>query len=677
MRKRLLFLTIAYGILASATNIQLTSPDQRLHINITTDAGLSWQVSYDSIVAITPSPIRLTIQEEGQQDALCIGDNDTDWYIGRIETIDQLRPQDVYVKRQSTRDHFRRVLLTSPGRGAIEFRAYNDGAAYRFIPEANHYNVLNEVVTFSFAGDYPALLPYENDRRGGHPMCFSFESYYDRQSLSTMFADSLCITPLCVTHPEGLRILLAETGVRAYPGMFARKGTNNSLQAVFPCVPTQFEVGGFTDLNLVPTRRTNYIAMRHTANQPLPWRVVACFKEDAQILNSDLMQNLAQADLPCKAQAHSTRKKAQSATPSYRSAAGQSVWDWWNNWELTNVPFTPGINDSTYRYYARFAAQHHIPYMIVDDGWSDHGDLMQQVGELHIPELVRYADSLGVGVILWSSYRAMLKNTRETFRYFADMGVRGFKVDFFDRNDQVITDDVWQLAALADEYHLLLDLHGYMPTGIQAVHPNVMSFEGVKGLENFKWELMVGDRTEHDHPLNTVLAPFLRGFIGPYDYTPGSMRNATYQQYAQGGLQTIGTRANQLAMYVVQEAPLQMLADSPSKYLCNKRETNFITSVPTLFAETRILQAEMGEYIVTARRQGKKWYIGAMSRTERTITLPLSFIGKGKHHMLLAQDDELANTDATDIRFTESTVSQHTTLTIHLAEAGGFAAIIE
>lgn len=663
------------------TSRSITSPDGQLMAEVDWSQDgtpIRWRVLRGETVVVDWSALQMNVvygaaQADSLHPVVSLGQYPSLVCTDSSRVVRDM-PQPTYVKRNTVHDEYTRLLLrSSDNKYYLEWRVYNDGVAYRWmLPQAEDVYVMDETVEYRFTGDYQAFLPYENDRRGGHSMCFSFESFYDCHSLSEMYADSLCITPLCVTLPDGLRVIPAETGIRHYPGMFLKKGEGNSLRATFPKVPTAYEIGGFTDLNLVPTERAEYIAHPVADNTEkdalfaLPWRTVGVFTSDADILNSDLMQCLAQADV-C----------SQEKMPERGIYCGQSVWDWWNDWGLTGVDFQPGINQPTYEYYARYAAKMGITYMIVDDGWSDHGDLRKTIGQLDIPALINYAKELGVKVILWSSYRALKDDTEATMDYYAQMGVAGFKIDFFDRNDQVITDDVWRLAAIAQKHNLLMDLHGYTPSGIQAVYPNVLSFEGVKGLENFKWEKMVGNRTEHDHPFNVVTAPFLRGFVGPYDYTPGSMRNATYEEYTAEGLHTIGTRANQLAMYIVMEAPLQMLADSPTEYESNPEAAAFITAVPTIFDETIVLDAKMGEYIVLARKNGEHWYVGALTKDERTISLPLSFLGEGQHKAQIVSDGPQANTVARDAAYTTESVDGSQTLTLRLANAGGWAAIIE
>jgi len=655
-------LLLAVGLCSCTRRSEYTSPDGHITMNVNTTNGVEWRVAYDGEVVLDWSPIAMTLLDE-QFSVFHLGDSSLSVSF-ETEKVDLQRRQPTYVKRASIRDQYNKVLCHATyadGRSFdIEWRLYNDGAAYRVVlPEA--CRIVDETAEWHFTGDYEAIIPYEDDLRAGETMCYAFESYYDHQLLSRMY-DSIAITPLCVTLPSGVRTIVAETNIQNYPGMFVRKGEGNSLQAVFPRVPTDYLIGGFTDLNLVPTHRADYIA---DGAQQTPWRVVGVFRNDADILNSDMMQCLAQADMA-------------GASEAERGVyCGQTTWDWWNDWGLEGVDFQPGINNRTYHYYARFAAENGIRYMIVDDGWSDHGDLRLTKGEIDIPALVADAAKQGVGVILWSSYRALRDNTDETMAYFAEMGVKGFKVDFFDRNDQVITCDVWRLADVAKKYDLLLDLHGYMPIGIQAVYPNVMSFEGVKGLENFKWEQMQGERTQHDHPRNVVEVPFLRGFVGPYDYTPGSMRNATYDEFAAGGLHTIGTRCNQLAMYVVQEAPLQMLADSPTEYEKNATSLDMITAIPTIFDDTKVIDARLGEYVVIARRSGTTWYVAAITDQPRTIELPLSFLSRGNHTARLAEDGPEADKRATDVRFSEKTVQAKDVLPIRMAYAGGWLAIIE
>lgn len=654
---------LCLSIAAMANSYEVSSPDGHLRaeIRINSLEGqnlVEWRLHHDETVVLDWSPIGLDIRQSAAPE--------TPAQVVTDSICRTLQPQ-LYVKRSHVQENCR-MLTLDLDLFAIEWRVFNDGAAYRFVlrpqEDGAPIRVLSETVDFRFAGDYDMLIPYENDRRGGTPLCFSFESFYDHQRFSEMFIDSLCITPLCVSLPGGKRVLLAESDVQSYPGLFLMKGEDNSLRGKMAQVPVEQEVGGWQDYNLIPTRRADYIAQWNDAQEHrLPWRIVGVFADDKQILNSDLVYLLA---------SESMLDDASWIRP------GQSVWDWWNDWNLEGVDFQPGINNQTYEYYADFASQYAIPYLIVDDGWSTHASLMDVKDGFSVPALVDYAAKKNVSVILWASYRALMSNLEGQMAYYANLGVKGFKVDFFDRDDQLVINDIERMAACAAKHHLILDLHGFKPTGIQRRWPNVVSFEGVKGLENFKWEVRVGDRTQHDHPLNVIEATFLRGFVGPMDYTPGSMNNATYQNFRRDNHNpmSIGTRCNQLAMFVVMETPFQMLADSPTRYEANAECTSFLSRIPTTFDETVVLDARLGEYIVIARRKGSQWYLGALTNEPRTIEIDCSFLSEGRYAADLFVDTSKSRKDATAYTRKSLTLTSSSRLRLKLAYAGGAAAIL-
>ncbi|MBQ0034732.1 MAG: glycoside hydrolase family 97 protein [Bacteroidales bacterium] len=651
--------------------LTVSSPDGHIRAEVkvlsseSLDRCMQWRVSHDNTVVLDWSPLSLDLRYVSDGKLL-------EEEIGHVKSMTgscnrELKPQ-IYPKRNSIQEQYNWLKIYCSSL-SIDWRVYNDGAAYRYTVNASELptRVMSENVNFRFAGDYEAYIPYENDLRAGEHMCVSFESFYDKQRLSEMYKDSLSITPLCVNLPDGKRVLLTETGLQSYPGMFLKKGEGNSLIGTQACVPTEFMVGGASDYNLVPTRRTDYIAQWSDRKQhELPWRIVGIFADDKQILNSDLVYLLS----------------PESVLDDVSwIKLGQSTWDWWNDWNLEGVDFEPGINNRTYEYYADFASRHGIPYLIVDDGWSTHGSLRDMISDLDIKRLVDYAAEKQVGVILWGSYRALMSDMEGQMDYYAKMGVKGFKIDFLDRDDQVIIDDLERMAHCAAAHHLILDLHGFKPTGIQRRWPNVVSFEGVKGLEVFKWEARKGKVTENDHPRNVMLATFIRGFSGPMDYTPGGMDNATYKSYKQDTHrpQTIGTRCNQLAMFVCMETPFQMLADSPTEYEKNSDNmacTELLSCIPTTYDETVVLDAKLGEYIVIARRKGSNWYLGAMTNEPRTITVDCSFLGQGYYTASLFSDCSKNKKDAKAYSRKSVDLTSKSQLKLKLEYAGGAAAII-
>ena len=550
------------------------------------------------------------------------------------------------------------AALLSNAQYAVEFRADNDAAAYRITVKGKKaVTINNETAEFRFAEDYPAFIPYVNNNRSGERWCYSFESYYDEQPLSKMFADSLATNPLAVRLPQGKLAVVLDADVTDYPGMFLKKAGPHGLQAEFAPYPLKEINSGHARLNLIPTERANYIAKATRT----PWRIVAVTENDKELHNSDIARRYGPT---CR------------LTDTSWIRPGKVAWDWWNATMLTGVDFRAGMNTDTYKYYIDFASKNHLEYIIIDEGWSSEESLTEKLNpEIDLSVLIPYAKQRNVGIILWSSWRNSIRNTEQDFKHYADMGIAGFKVDFFDRDDQVVIRSIWQIADCAARNHLLLDLHGFRPTGIQYAYPNIVNFEGVMGLENCKWEPRDANGPLYDHPRYDVIIPYLRMLIGPLDYTPGAMSNATRAQFFGNNDHPMsqGTRAHQVAMYITYNAPLQMLADSPSKYMKEQETTDYISQIPTVFDEVLALDGKMGEYTVIAKRKGSKWYLSAMTNWQaRDLSIDLSMLSAGRHQAEIFADGINADRDATDYKRSIKTVSQGDVLKVHLAPGGGW-----
>jgi alpha-glucosidase len=350
------------------------------------------------------------------------------------------------------------------------------------------------------------------------------------------------------------------------------------------------------------------------------------------------------------------------------------AWDWWNSWNVSNVDFKAGINNATYKHYIDFASANRIPYIIMDAGWSKELDLYDINPDINLQEIVSYGKSKNVDVILWASWYAILNQMDRAFPELSRLGVKGFKIDFIDRDDQVAVASTYEIARKAAEYKLLVDYHGiYKPTGLQRTYPNVIGFEGVKGLENYKW-------ADEDQPRYAVTIPYIRMMAGPMDYTPGAMRNSNQANFRpiNDNPMSKGTRCNQLAMYVVYDAPLQMLSDNPSIYMKEKECTDFIVSIPVVYDETVPLDGQVGEFVSIARRKGATWYVGAMTNwTPRDIVLDFSFLPPGKYKAVIFRDGINADRDGTDYKKEEVEISSGQKINVKLAGGGGWAARID
>ena len=469
--------------------------------------------------------------------------------------------------------------------------------------------------------------------------------------------------PLVVEAGDGVKICITESDLENYPGLFlsAAKGENR-LSGKFAPYPKRTVQGGHNKLQMLVAEREDYIA-KVDKPRSFPWRMAIVTTSDKDLASSNLSYLLA---------APSRLSDLSWIKP------GKVAWDWWNAWNLDSVDFATGVNNATYKAYIDFASSKGIEYVILDEGWAVNlkADLMQVVKDIDLKELVDYAADRNVGIILWAGYYAFDRDMENVCRYFADMGVKGFKVDFMDRDDQYMTAFNYRAAEMCAKYKLILDLHGtHKPAGLNRTYPNVLNFEGVNGLEQMKWSPASVYQVKYD-----VLLPFTRQVSGPMDYTQGAMRNASKGNYYPCNSEPMsqGTRCRQLALYVVFESPFNMLCDAPSNYRREKECTEFISNIPTIWDETVSLDGKVSEYVAIARRHGNDWYIGALTNwTPRELDLDLSFLGEGDYTLELFKDGINADRAARDYKKEVIPVPTDRKLKIRMAPGGGYAARIQ
>ena len=551
------------------------------------------------------------------------------------------------------------LKLKMAGDYGLEFRAYDDGVAYRFFTLLqDSVAVACEVAEVNFAEDYSLMIPYANRR----PDIFesSFESQYiqERVGDGRDGMDRLAFFPVLADLGARGRLLLTEADVEDYPGMFVTRSlTGLGLKGVFPPLPVETRITGSGSRR--PLRYGAAIA-RTQGRRTFPWRVIGYAVDDTQLPVNNMVCQLA---APCRIDSVDWIRP------------GKSTWDWWNGVRLSGVGFRAGINTETYKCHIDFAARFGIEYVLLDDGWyrfSDR-DLLRPVPEVDIDELCRYGAERGVRILLWAVGNTLLEQAEEVCAHYAAMGVAGFKVDFFDAQDQQTVRDLYRLAAVTARHRLMIDFHGVpKPTGLNRTYPNAVNFEGVFGLEQLKWT----DGVRADMPLNDVLIPYVRMAVGPMDYTPGAMRNARKDDFRaiDKSPMSQGTRAHQVAAYIVFDSPLVMLCDSPSLYLREEETTRFICSIPTVFDVTNVLSGRVGEYIVMARRKGERWYVGGLtSWQERTTKVDLAFLGEGVWEAMVFRDGANSGLVGEDYVLERREVTRDTTLRIPMAGGGGFA----
>lgn len=592
-------------------------------------------------------------------------------------------------KTTSFSDEYNQVIVKSKNGVNIEFRAYNSGVAYRFFTTTAKRNwVINdEMAEFNFASNHMAYLPYSTNPQ--NPKAMAFQATYDEVSL-TDAKDLDAFLPATVDCGKA-KVTILETDVEDYPGMYLlpnstkqnvlRLGKNPSigLHADFAKHPKTFDYYPWRKQKYV-TSAEGYIA-KGSGKRTFPWRILAITHEDKDMPTNTLAYQLA------------SPSRIKGDTSWIRP--GKVAWDWWNDWGISGVDFKAGINMDTYKHYIDFAARHHLEYIILDEGWYDpkSGDMLTTISDIDLPALVAYGKDRGVGIILWTVFNVLDDQLSEACDKYSAMGIKGFKVDFLDRNDQEAMQMIYRIAKRCAESHLVLDYHGiFAPQGINRTYPNVINFEAVFGMEEVKWTERAkvtrngrtADEPSKDMPRYDVTFPFIRGMAGYVDFTPGGMRNASkadFQPIYNNPL-TMGTRCHQLAHYIVHDSPLTMLADNPTIYDKEKECTDFIASLPTVYDEMKVIDAKMGEYIIVARRKGQNWYIaGETNWDAREVEISPEFLPEGIYDVTAFIDGANADKAAADYkRYTLTSIdalkAKAQPIKIRMASGGGFAASI-
>lgn len=642
MKKILLSLMMAWGSLAFAENYTVNSPDSRLSVNVETGVNTTYSVSLNGKVILNPSPISMTFDN-----GTVIGRNMKVKNVERFNQDQLLKPV-VRQKSDRIRDHYNEMVLNA-GNYKLYFRVYDDGLAYRFHTDfPDSLKVLNEEVTYCFPEDYNTLFPEERT------MLSAQQPLFKPMKLSEIATDKFCSTPMLIKVDDEARIFISESDLESYPGMFLRKQGKYELAGKFAAYSLEEERND--DRQIFPTKRADYIAcVNGTRNYP--WRAMIVAENDANLITNQLIYKLA--------------PEAEGDFSWVRP--GKIAWDWYNALILTGVDFKCGINNDTYKYYIDFASKYGIEYVVIDDGWSEAWDVTKTIPEINMEELVAYGKKKNVDLILWISWAPFREKLDEAFDKFSEWGIKGIKMDFMNRDDQAMVDFYYEVARKGAEHKMLVDFHGaYKPTGWLRTFPNVLTSEGVAGLENHKWGSFVT-------PKHNVTLPFTRMVAGPMDYTPGAMINFHEKDHKIwfNLPASVGTRCHQLGMYVVYESPLQMLADSPSNYYREPVCMEFLSQVPVVWDETRVLKASVGEYIVVARRSGDTWFIGGMTGEKgRKFEIDLDFI-KGNKTLTCWEDGVNVDMNANDFARRARKVKNGDKITVNMYDGGGFVAIIK
>lgn len=649
IRKLLLMLlvsSVCVGNSFGQKKQELTSPDGNIRISINTEGQLSYDIAYQKNLLL--ENCQLGMQVNGKE----LGTNPK-LSNAKLTTIKEEWNPVIPFKFSTIKSECNQLLLKFGGNYSVEFRAYNDGVAYRFITNTKgNVEVESETFKINFPEEYQLHMQQASRFKTSYE-----ESYKHMKSSEWKEDDKIATMPILIDTQKDAKILISESSLTDYPATFF-KSTGKGLYAVHPKQPTEFGDDGDRSQKLL--KEADYIA-KTNGQRSFPWRYFVISTEDGQLIENTMTARLAE--------------KSQIADPSWIKP-GVTTWEWWNGATPygQDVHFVAGCNTDTYKYFVDFASKYGISYVLLDEGWGKSTrDPYTPNANLDLQEVIRYGKEKNVDIILWLTW-LVVENNMDLFATYEKWGVKGVKIDFMDRSDQWMVDYYERVAKKAAEHHLFVDFHGsFKPAGLEYKYPNVLSYEGVRGMEQ-----MGGCR-----PDNSVFYPFIRNAVGPMDYTPGAMHSYQPETYHadRPNSGNIGTRAYQMALFVLFETGIQMMADNPTLYYQNDECTKFMANVPITTDETISLAAKMGEYAIVAKRKGNKWYIGGMTNNqmkERTFDLSLDFLEDGKDYRMTSfEDGSNADRQAMHYYKKETSVKKGKTIQVKMARNGGFAAVIE
>lgn len=635
--------TFICGSKVYGKEISVQSPDGTLKVNIELKDKIYYSVYSGNDVLLKDCFLTMDLAHE------ILGENPKLQGIKK-GAINESVKREIPLKNAIVRNHCNTLRMKFAGNYAVEFRVFNNGLAYRFTTDKKgDMEVMGENLTINFPSDYLAHLSQPNGFKTSYEYPYTHVKTKEYQ-----LADRMSYLPILLETNKQYKILISEADLQDYPCMFLKSTGKNGMQSIFPKCPLEFGEDGDRSVKIL--KEADYIA-KTSGKRSFPWRFFVISKEDKDIVENEMVYNLSS---PCELEDYSWIKP------------GQVSWEWWHDARLYGVDFRSGYNMDSYKYYIDFASSFGIPYIIMDEGWAKSTrDPFTPNPTINLQELIEYGKERNVKIVLWLTWLTV-ENNFELFKTFADWGIAGVKIDFMDRSDQWMVNYYERVAKEAAKHKLFVDFHGaFKPAGLERRYPNILSYEGVLGMEQ-------GGNCK---PVNSIYLPFIRNAVGPMDFTPGSMLSAQPEdnRSTRANAMGSGTRAYQMALFVVFESGLQMLADNPVYYYRERPCTEFISGVPVLWDETIVLDAKVGEYVVIARRSGEKWFIGAITNDKaRTIDVDLSFLPDNKNlHLTYFEDGINADRQAMDYKKGEMEVNKSTKLTLKLVRNGGWAGVIK
>ena len=648
MKKIVFFLFAIHSLFIADSfaqkNIELLSPDRNIKLSVTLGDKIYYTVTGNNQILLEDCFLQMHLRDN------VLGENPK-LASQKRATVDEILEPVVPLKFSKVRNNYNSLLLKFQGDYSVEFRAFDNGVAYRFITDKKgDIEVMKEDFQIGFPQEYELHLQQVGGFKTG------YEEYYNHKpSTDWKFGDKMSVLPVLIETKKGYNILISESDLYDYPCMFLNGWGKNGMKSAFPKVPLEFEPEWDRSMKIL--READYIALT-SGKRTFPWRYFVIADEKG-IVENTMTYQLA------------SKNKLQDVS---WIKPGQTAWDWWNYAIVPGVDFKSGRNFETFKYFVDFASRNNIPYSILDEGWSKStSEPFTPSEQSRLFDLIEYANQKNVGIFVWLTWVAVDNNLETLFKTYKEWGIKGVKIDFMDRSDQWMVKYYERVIKEAAKYQIYVLFHGsFKPAGLEVAYPNLLSYEGVRGLEQMG----------NCDPDNSIYLPFMRNAVGPMDFTPGAMINLQSDSYIERKPNPAakGTRAYQMALFVVFESGIQMLADSPHRYDREPECRDFITSVPVTWDETKVLEAKIGEYIIVAKRKGNKWFLGGItnSKEERNFTVNMDFLDSSRSYKMTSFEDGMnADIQAMDYRKKEILVKANDNINIKMVRNGGFAAVIE
>ena len=645
--RHLLSILIFFTVLTSyaAKDFEISSPDGKIHVSVLINNGIKIDVTQNGKFLFSASNIEMHLMD-GR--VLGIGNVKR----SDIKSYNQIIKPVLKEKVEKIIDSYKELKIDFNESYTLLVRVYNNGISYRFITNfKKDIIIVSEKMEVQFQG--------QNDFYFQESKSFnsSYETPYQHKKINDISIKNYIGFPFLAANTSGSRILLTESDLEDYPGMWIKKTESNTFVSTHAGYPLEIIKikNAYRDGQV--KKHANYIA-KTKGSRSFPWRLFAIAENDGELLTNTLVYQLA--------------KPLQLKDVSWIKS-GVVAFDWWGKLNIYGVDFKAGVNTETAKYFIDFAKKYGFEYFLFDDGWTDQGDLSKINPELDMPEIIAYARSKNIKIMLWAIWSAFEKDWDGNFDRFEEWGIAGIKFDFMNRDDQKMIQFFHKAAKEAAKRKMVLNFHGaYKPTGLRRAYPNVITREALIEFEYNGW-------TDHANPEHHNILPYLRMVTGPMDYIPFTTRNAQKKEFGKIGDKPMGqgTRAHSMALSIILESPMRMLPDSPSNYYTELTCTDFYAKIPVEWDEIKVLESKIGDYTILARRNGNDWYVGAITDWDtRDFELSFDFLDIGNYQMEYIEDGANADTTAKDYRIQSQSVTNESIIKIHLAKGGGWLARI-